>query len=174
MICILTIWLKSIHVCTPDFHSAPALHFELYHTLKQSKCTYRYQLIGISHGIFSSLFCCPCLDFTAQNISCPFLSKTSTAACFWITACNGIFFIVQHKWCLTVVVIIQWNESFFFKIHYNDVILITMASPNHQPRDYLLDYLFKAQIKENIKAPCHWPLWGEFTCNRWIPRTKGQ
>ena len=31
------------------------------------------------------------------------------------------------------------------------------------------------QIKENIKAPCHWPLWGEsFTGDRWIPRTKGQ
>ena len=24
---------------------------------------------------------------------------------------------------------------------------------------------FKAQIKENIKAPRHWPLWGEFTSN---------
>ena len=33
--------------------------------------------------------------------------------------------------------------------------------------------VFKAQIKENIKAPCHWPLWGEFTGDRWIPRTKG-
>ena len=32
----------------------------------------------------------------------------------------------------------------------------------------------QAQIKENIKAPPHWPLWGEFTGNRWIPRTKGQ
>ena len=31
-----------------------------------------------------------------------------------------------------------------------------------------------AQIKENIKAPRHWPLWGEFTGDRWIPRTKGQ
>ena len=27
---------------------------------------------------------------------------------------------------------------------------------------------------ENIKAPRHWPLWGEFTGDRWIPRTKGQ
>ena len=26
--------------------------------------------------------------------------------------------------------------------------------------------------KENIKAPFHWPLWGEFTGVRWIPRTK--
>ena len=31
-----------------------------------------------------------------------------------------------------------------------------------------------AQIKENIKAARHWPLWWEFTCDRWIPRTKGQ
>ena len=32
----------------------------------------------------------------------------------------------------------------------------------------------QVQIKENIKAPRHWPLWGEFTGPRWIPRTKGQ
>ena len=30
------------------------------------------------------------------------------------------------------------------------------------------------QIKENIKAPRHWPLCGEFTGDRWIPRTNGQ
>ena len=45
---------------------------------------------------------------------------------------------------------------------------------NHKPHDCLLNRLFKAKIKENIKAPRHWPLWGEFTGNRWIPRTKGQ
>ena len=28
--------------------------------------------------------------------------------------------------------------------------------------------------KKNIKAPRHWPLWGEFTGDQWIPRTKGQ
>ena len=32
----------------------------------------------------------------------------------------------------------------------------------------------QAYIKENIKAPRHWPLWGEFTDDRWIPLTKGQ
>ena len=33
----------------------------------------------------------------------------------------------------------------------------------------------QAHIKENIiKAPRHWPLWGEFTGDRWIPRTNGQ
>ena len=30
----------------------------------------------------------------------------------------------------------------------------------------------QAQVKENIKAPRHWPLCGKFACDRWIPRTK--
>ena len=34
--------------------------------------------------------------------------------------------------------------------------------------------LVRAQIKENVKVPRHWPLCGEFTGERWIPRTKGQ
>ena len=45
---------------------------------------------------------------------------------------------------------------------------------NHQPHDCLLNRLFKVQIKENIKAPRHWPLWREFAGDLWIPRTKGQ
>ena len=32
----------------------------------------------------------------------------------------------------------------------------------------------QAQIKENIKAPRHWPLCGEFTDDRWILGTNGQ
>ena len=32
----------------------------------------------------------------------------------------------------------------------------------------------QAHTKENIKALRHWPLWGEFTGDRLIPRTKGQ
>ena len=27
---------------------------------------------------------------------------------------------------------------------------------------------------KKIQALRHWPLWGEFTGDRWIPRTKGQ
>ena len=38
-----------------------------------------------------------------------------------------------------------------------------------------LKWLFiQVQIKENIKALRHWPLWGEFTGDQWIPHTKGQ
>ena len=32
----------------------------------------------------------------------------------------------------------------------------------------------QVQIEENIKAPRHWPLCGEFTGDRWIPRTNDQ
>ena len=32
----------------------------------------------------------------------------------------------------------------------------------------------QAQIKENFKAPRHWPLCGELTGHRWIPSTKSQ
>ena len=42
---------------------------------------------------------------------------------------------------------------------------------NHQPHDCLVNRLFKVQIKESIKAPCHWSLWGEYAGD---PLTKGQ
>ena len=45
---------------------------------------------------------------------------------------------------------------------------------NHQPHDCLLNRLFKVQIKENIKAPRHRPLWGKFTADQWIPHTEHQ
>ena len=56
--------------------------------------------------------------------------------------------------------------------HYSDVMMGTMASlitslTSSQP-------FIHAQIKENIKAPRHWPLCGEFTWDQWIPRTYGQ
>ena len=40
-------------------------------------------------------------------------------------------------------------------VHYNDVTMGAMASQ--------INRLFKAQIKENFKAPRHWPLCVEFT-----------
>ena len=45
---------------------------------------------------------------------------------------------------------------------------------NHQPHDCLLNRFIQAQMKENTKAPRHWPLCGEFTSHRWIPRTNGK
>ena len=49
-------------------------------------------------------------------------------------------------------------------IHYSDVMIGAMASQSTS----------LTIIKENIKAPRHWPLCGEFTCDRWIPSINGQ
>ena len=41
------------------------------------------------------------------------------------------------------------------------------------PASRLFTQLFiQTQMNENIKAPRHWPLCGEFTVDRWIPLTK--
>ena len=57
--------------------------------------------------------------------------------------------------------------------HYSDVIWVWWLLK--LPASRLFTQSFgQAQIKENIKAVRHWPLWGEFTGDRWIPRTKVQ
>ena len=57
--------------------------------------------------------------------------------------------------------------------HYSDVIMNAIASPITGVAIVYSTFV-QAQIRENIKAPRHWPLWGEFAGDRWIPRKKGQ
>ena len=52
--------------------------------------------------------------------------------------------------------------------HYSDVIVSAMASQIPSISIVCLT-VFQAEIKENIKALPHWPLWGESTGDRWIP-----
>ena len=75
------------------------------------------------------------------------------------------------------------KHGFIFSVGiYRSVfeIIITMTSRWAQRRlKSTLSCLFaqpfvQAQIKEIIKAPRHWPMWGEPTGDRWIPLTKGQ
>ena len=58
-------------------------------------------------------------------------------------------------------------------LHYNYAI---MSATVFQIIDVWLfaQPFVQAQIKENIKTPHHWPLWGESTGDRWIPLTKGR
>ena len=62
--------------------------------------------------------------------------------------------------------------------HYDDVRHNDHAGvSNHQPHGCLTLFnqsFIQALIKENIKAPRHWPLCGKFTGDRWISRTNGQ
>ena len=46
--------------------------------------------------------------------------------------------------------------------HYSDVIMSAMASKTPASRLFAQPFV-QVQIKENIKVPRHWPLWGEST-----------
>ena len=63
--------------------------------------------------------------------------------------------------------------------HLLDIIITMTSLWEHwrlkSPASLLFTYPFiETQIKENIKAQRHWPLCGEFTGDRWIPRINGQ
>ena len=104
---------------------------------------------------------CP-LTIFPSHLSYPFYAELSEFTTFvwtylsrsWWGICNEK---MSHKWFT-----LQWRHN------ERDCFLY------HQPCDCLPNRIFKAQIKENIKAPRHCPLWGEFTGDRWILPQKGQ
>ena len=84
--------------------------------------------------------------------------------------------IASHRYCGDVI--IPSFDSCFRHSSINLFITVTsqwarwrLKSP---PSRLFTQPFIQAQIKENIKARRHWPLCGEFTGDRWIPRTKGQ
>ena len=79
---------------------------------------------------------------------------------------NGALRRMGQVYCGLVQV--YWNGCYGRTRHYGDVIMSTMASQITSPRLFA-QQLIQAQIKENIKAPRHWPLWGvtgEFAAQR--------
>ena len=73
---------------------------------------------------------------------------------------------------LIFCIVLQMVEYIPLK-HYNDVIMGAMAS-QITSLPIFIQLFIQVQIKEKIKAPRHWPLCGEFTGGRLIPRTNGQ
>ena len=66
-------------------------------------------------------------------------------------------------------VIVTIHSCWAFR--YNDVIMSVMASQITSLTIVCSSDYSEMHIKENIKAPRHWPLWGKFTGDRWIPCT---
>ena len=69
------------------------------------------------------------------------------------------------------------EETFLYNVKNHHITMTSKWARWHlkSPASWLFIQLFiQTQIKENIKAPRHWPLRGEFTGYRWIPHTKGQ
>ena len=62
------------------------------------------------------------------------------------------------KWDFMVLCASMWLPNILSRLNYNDLIMRAMAS-----QIISLTVVYQTQIKENIKAPRHWPLRGEFT-----------
>ena len=94
---------------------------------------------------------------------------------------------IQIGWKITTI---QYVDFYVDMLKTNKTALTTSSLTNcilqwsHSGRDGVSNHrrlvclhmqpFDQAWIKENIKAPRHWPLWGEFTGDRWIPPTKSQ
>ena len=90
------------------------------------------------------------------------VGRNSLERCQYFVGNVGIFTMLSFcLWLYETAISLRWR--------HNELDGVS----DHQPHDCLLNRLFR-QIKENIKAPRYWPLCGEFTGDRWIPRTKGQ
>ena len=69
-------------------------------------------------------------------------------------------------------VLMPWRHRFIFHITMTSQwALWRLKSPASR---LFTQSFIQVHIKENIKAPRHWPLCEEFTGDRWIPRTNGQ
>ena len=67
-----------------------------------------------------------------------------------------------------------WVMYNIYHFHYNDVIMSAMASQITSPTIVYSTIYSGVDQKKKPKAPRHWPLCGEFTCDRWIARTNCQ
>ena len=75
--------------------------------------------------------------------------------------------IVSHDACLVQLWRFQLKSV---KSYRADKVKFT----DRQSLTIVYSTFIQTQIKEDIKAPRHWPLCGKFTGDLWIPRTNGQ
>ena len=94
---------------------------------------------------------------------CLYVMTSSCVSCSrYITDASHVRLI--SLWCYayyTCVNILQWRHNGRDGVS------------NHQPPHCLLNRLSNTDQRKH-QAPRHWPLCGEFTGDRWIPRTNGQ
>ena len=90
--------------------------------------------------------------------------------CRHFDPCNHLYSFVD-----VIAAMLPWFS------HARSLSLLTTTALRwrHNEHDGVKNRLFaqtfiQVQIKGNIKASRHWPLCGEFTGDRWIPRTFGQ
>ena len=117
--------------------------------------------------------------FIGHVITYPCRDKGSSMLAKWAQMCSrfevnpdSVSFRVPGPFAKRGILMMPKHTHPYSK-RYNDVVTSAMASQN-TGASIVTQPFVQAQIKENIKAQRHWPLCGEFTGHRWIPRAKGQ
>ena len=84
--------------------------------------------------------------------------------------CAHIFSEVTLVYESTLGKVLSWCLYHSHNCDVSDVIMVAMAS---QITSLTIVYstFIQVQIKENINAPRHWSLYGEFTGHQWSPRS---
>ena len=78
--------------------------------------------------------------------------------------------VVQLSGCSCARPLYKWPlYNWPLEQHYSDVIMSAWWASQMVSLMLFTQPFIQAQIKENIKALRHWPLWGEFTGDRWNP-----
>ena len=112
-------------------------------------------------------FYCPVLLVSVTvSLNCDVISLSETGPCCSLTLSYfHLLFVFPHNYTATHLSSLLWCNNGRDGIS------------NHQPHDCLLNQSFRRGSKKTsklIKVPRQWPLCGEFTGDRWIPRTNGQ
>ena len=105
------------------------------------------------------------------------LNKGAAPGKMSMAQCKTAVTPLLTHWSYCSLLLSHWYISFTPNSHHIPHILLQWCHnehdgiSSHHPHNFLLKPLFR---QGNIKAPRHWPMCGEFTGDRWIPRTKGQ
>ena len=86
----------------------------------------------------------------------------------WIKAHSS-----YHDDMLIILYFTEQIHKHSLTCHFNDVIMTAMAS-QITSLTIVSSNVYSGADQGSIKAPRQWPLCGEFTGDRWIPRTNGQ
>ena len=109
--------------------------------------------------MFLGCLCMFCVFFVCFCDNKEFSINNNAATLSWIVI-STIETVPPYTRAVTVI--IRLNQTNY---------IMTLKWP-HNERDVVsnyarLDCLLGSNFKENIKAPRHWPLWGETTCGRY-------
>ena len=135
---------------------------------KNPQCCRRFNLMPISKYYYTC------------KVNCDSIINSSWIwPPIWVLRLFDSFFMFKgnHNGC--VFQLLTVNTFFLLCLntgsyrHYNDVIMSAMASQT-TGISIVYSVVISGADQRKHQAPRHWPLCGEFTGDRWIPRTKGQ